>query len=140
MSNVNRQRKLARITSQNSEEVALSQTRISEFLSDNADKDKTRPSAPASHDAERTSNLSPQFGRVPLLKQPVSETEGTAKVAWSVVKPNTTSTSHEELQNPSNSLDIACTSEVKRGKTTKKKETRKEANDEGFGCYGTGRP
>ena len=31
-----------------------------------------------------------------------------------------------EPQNPSNSLDIACTSKVKRGKTTKKKEKEKK--------------
>ena len=54
MSNVNRQRNLTRITSLISEEVALSQTRISEFLSDNVKKDKTRPSAPSSPDAEKT--------------------------------------------------------------------------------------
>ena len=53
MSDVNRQRKVTQITSLNSEEVALSQTRISEFLSDNADKDKTWPSAPPSPDAEK---------------------------------------------------------------------------------------
>ena len=59
MSKVYRQRKVTRITSPNSEEVALSHTRISEFLSDNADKHKTRVSAPSSPDAEKTSNLGP---------------------------------------------------------------------------------
>ena len=58
-----------------------------------------------------------------MLKESVStEAEGTGKVAWSVVKPNTTSTPPVELQNPSN---VACRSEVKRGKTTKKRK-RKE--------------
>ena len=57
---VNRKKKVTRITPLNSEEVALSQPRISEFLSDNANKESTRPSAPSSPDAEKTSNLSPQ--------------------------------------------------------------------------------
>ena len=65
----------------NSEEVALSQPRISEFLSDNANKDSIRPTAPSSPDVEKTSNLSPQVEKVPLLKESVSEAEGTAKVA-----------------------------------------------------------
>ena len=50
---VNRKKKVTRITSLNSEEVALSQPRINEFLSDNANKDKTRSSAPSSPDAEK---------------------------------------------------------------------------------------
>ena len=116
---VNRKKKVTRITPLNSE-VALSQPRISEFLSDNANKESTRPSAPSSQDAEKTSNLSPQVEKVPLLKEFVSEAESTAKVAWSVLKPNTTSTPPVELQNPSNSSDVACRSEVKRGKTMKK--------------------
>ena len=126
---------LTRITLLNAEEVALSQPRISEFLSENANKDSIRPSAPSSPDAEKASNQSPQVEKVPLLKESVSEAEGTAKVAWSVVKPNTTSTSPVEPQNPSNSLGIACTSKVKRGKKLRKKpeEKRKEASDEGFG-------
>ena len=37
----------------NSEEVAWSQPIISEFLSDNVNKDKTRPSAPASPDVKK---------------------------------------------------------------------------------------
>ena len=65
----------------NSEEVALSQPRISEFLSDNANKDSIRSTAPSSPDVEKTSNLSPQVEKVPLLKESVSEAEGTAKVA-----------------------------------------------------------
>ena len=117
---VNRKKKVTLITPLNSEEVALSRPRINEFLSDNANKDSTRPSAPSSLDAEKTSNLSPQVEKVPLLKESVSEAEGTAKVAWSVVKPNTTSTPPVELQNPSSFSDVACRSEVKRGKTTKK--------------------
>ena len=65
----------------NSEEVALSQPRISEFLSDNANKDSIRPTAPSSPDVKKTSNLIPQVEKVPLLKESVSEAEGTAKVA-----------------------------------------------------------
>ena len=107
---VNRKKKVTRITPLNSEEVAMSQPRISEFLSDNANKESTRPAATSSPDAEKTSNLSPQVEKVPLLKEPVSEAEGTAKVAWSLVKPNTTSTLTVELQNPSNSSDVACRS------------------------------
>ena len=57
---VNKKKKVTRNTPLNSEEVALSQPRISEFLSDNANKESTRPSAPSSPDAEKTSNLSPQ--------------------------------------------------------------------------------
>ena len=113
---IHRTKKVTRITPLNLEEVALSQPRISEFLSDNANKESIRPSAPSSPDAEKTSNLSPQVEKVPLLKESISEAEGTAKVAWSVVKPNTTSTTPVELQNPSNSSDVACRSEVKRGK------------------------
>ena len=135
-------KKVTRMTLLNSEQVALSQPRISEFLSDNANKDSTRPTAPSSPDAEKTSNLSPQVEKVPLLKESVSEAEGTAKVAWSVVKPSTTSTSLVKPQNPSNSSDIACTSKVKQGKKLRKKtkEKRKEASDEGFRWYVTGRP
>ena len=56
---------------------------------------------------------------------------------WSVVKPNTTSTPPVELQNPSNSSDVACRSEVKRGKNYEKKRKRKEASNEGSGWYDT---
>ena len=118
---VNRNKKVTRITSLNSEEVALSQPRINEFLSDNANKDKTRSSAPSSPDAEKTSNMSPQVEKVPLLK----ESDSTAKGVWSVVKPNTSSTPPVEPQNPSNSSDVACRSEVKRGKNYEKKTKKK---------------
>ena len=127
---VNRKKKVTRITPLNSEEVALSQPRISEFLSDNANKDINRPSAPSSPDDEKTSNPSPQVDKVPLLKESVSEAEGTAKVAWSVVKPNTTSTPPLELQNPSNSSDVACRSEVKRGKNYEKKKRKRREKSE----------
>ena len=75
----------SRITILNSEEAAQSQTRISEFLIDNTNKDNIRPCAPSSPNAEKTSNLSPQAEQVPLLKESVSEAEGTAKMVWSVV-------------------------------------------------------
>ena len=65
--------KVIRMTPLNSEEVALSQPKISEFLSDNANKDSIRPTAPSSPDVEKTSNLSPQVENVPLLKESVSE-------------------------------------------------------------------
>ena len=58
------------MTPLNSEEVALSQPRISEFLSDNANKDSIRPTAPSSPDVEKTSNLSPQVEKVLLLRSP----------------------------------------------------------------------
>ena len=64
--------------------------------------------------------------KVPLLKESVSEAEGTAKVTWSIVKPNTASTFSAEPQNPSNSSDITCTYQVKREKTTKKKKNGRE--------------
>ena len=60
MPNIIRSRKVTRIIPLNSEEVARSQTRISEFLSDNADKSNTRKCAPSCPDTEKTSNLSPQ--------------------------------------------------------------------------------
>ena len=100
--------------------MAQSQTRISEFLSDNASKDNTRPYAPSSPNAGKTLNLSPQIEKVPLLKKSVSEAEGTAKMVWSIVKPNTTSTSPVESQNPSNFSEVACKSKVKRGKKSNK--------------------
>ena len=46
-------KKVTRITPLNSEEVARSQQRISEFLSDNANKNKTRPSASSIPYAEK---------------------------------------------------------------------------------------
>ena len=96
--------------------MARSQPRINEFLGDNANKDNTRPCAPSSPDAKKTSNLSPQVEKVPLLKQSVSDFEGTAKMVWSVVKPNTASTSPVKFQNPSNFSEVACKSRVKLGK------------------------
>ena len=74
-------KKVIRMTPLNSEEVALSQPRISEFLSDNANKDSIQPTAPSSPDVEKTSNLSSQVEKIPLLKESLSEAEGTAKVA-----------------------------------------------------------
>ena len=65
--------------------------------------------------------MSSQVEKVSLLKESVSQ----AEVAWSVVKPNTTSTSPVEPQNPSNSSDIACRSKMKRGKTIKKRRKKK---------------
>ena len=115
MSNIIRSRKITRIIPLNSEEVARSQPRIIEFLSDNANKDNTRLCAFFSPDAEKTSNLSPQVEKVPLLKVSVSEAEGTAKMVWSVVKPNTTPTFPVESQKPRNFSEVACKSEVKRG-------------------------
>ena len=115
MSNIIRSRKVTRIIPLNSEEVVRSQPRIIEFLSDNANKDNTRLCASSSPDAEKTSNLSPQVEKVPLLKESVSEADGTAKMVWSVVKPNTTPTSPVESQNPSNFSEVTCKSKVKRG-------------------------
>ena len=133
---VSKKKKVTGITPLNSEEVALSQPRISEFLSNNANKESTRPSVPSNPDAEKTSKLSPQVEKVFWLKESVSKADGTVKVAWSVVKPNITSTPPVELQNPSNSSDVACRSEVKREKTTKKTEDKgKEASNEGSGQY-----
>ena len=51
-------KKVIRMTPLNSEEVALSQPRISEFLSDNASKDSIRPTAPSSPDVEK--NIKPK--------------------------------------------------------------------------------
>ena len=110
MSNIIISRKVTRIIPLNSEEVARSQPRIMEFLSDNANKESTRLCAPSSPDAKETSNLSPQVEKVPSLKESVSEAEGTAKMVWSVVKPNTTPTSPVEPQNPSNCSEVACKS------------------------------
>ena len=96
MFNIIRSRKVTRIIPLNSEEVARSQPRIIDFLSDNASKDNTRLCASSSPDAEKTSNLSPQVEKVPSLKESVSEAEGTANMVWLVVKPNTTPTSPVE--------------------------------------------
>ena len=93
MSNIIRSKKVTRIIPLNSEEVARSQPRIIKFLSDNANKDNTRLCASSRPDAKKTSNLSPQVEKVPLLKESVSEAEGTANMVWSVVKPNTTTIS-----------------------------------------------
>ena len=54
LSNIIRSRKIKRIIPLTSEEVARSRPRISEFLSDNASKDNTRPCAPSSPDDEKT--------------------------------------------------------------------------------------
>ena len=121
MSNIIRSSKAPQIIPLNSKEVARSQPRIIEFLSDsNANKDNTRLCASSSPDAEETSNLSSQVGKVPLLKEAVSEAEGTAKMVWSVVKPNPTPTSPVEPQNPSNFSEVACKSKVKRGEISNK--------------------
>ena len=120
MSNIIRSRKVTRIIPRNSEEVARSQPRIIGFLSENASKDNTRLRAPSSPDAEETPNLSPQIEKVPLLKESVLEAESTAKMVWSVVKPNTTPTSPVEPQNPSNFSEVACKSKVKRGEKSNK--------------------
>ena len=116
MSNIIRSRKVTRIILLNSEEEAWSQPRIIEFLSDNSNKDNTWLCTSSSPDAEKTSNLIPQVEKFPLLKESVSEAEGTAKMVWSVVKPNTTPTFSVEPQNPSNFLEVACKSKVKRGR------------------------
>ena len=75
-----RSRKVTRIIPLNLEEVARSQPRIIEFLSDNANKNNTRLCASSGPDAEKTSNLSPQDEKVSLLKESVSDAEGTAKM------------------------------------------------------------
>ena len=124
---IHRTKKVTRMTPLNSEKVALSQPRMSEFLSNDASKDNTRLSAPSSPDSEKTSNLSPQVEKVSLLKELVStEAECTGKVARSVVKPNTTSTPPVELQNPSNSSDVACRSEVKNHEKNGRERKRSE--------------
>ena len=135
MSNIIRSRKVTRIIPLNSEEVARSQPRIIEFLSDNANKNNTRLCASSSPDAEKKSNLSPQDEKVPLLKESVSDAEGTAKMVWSVVKPNTTQTSPVEPQNPSNFSEVACKSEVKRGKKLNKAITTPKLSLHNLECW-----
>ena len=96
-------------------------------MSDNANKSEIWSIAPSSPDSEKTSNLSLQVKKARLLKESVStEGESTAKVVWSVVKPNTFSTSLVEPQNPSNFPDVACRSEMKGGKNYKKYRNRRE--------------
>ena len=58
-SDIIRSRKVTRIIPLNSEEVAQSQPRISEFLSDNANKDITWPWAASSPDAEKNIRSGP---------------------------------------------------------------------------------
>ena len=120
MSHIVKSRKVTRIIPLKLEEVARSQPRISEFLSDNAEKDNTWPCAPSSPDAENTSNLSSQVEKIPLLKKSDSEAEGTSNIVWLVVKPNTTSISLVEPQNPSNFSKVACKSKVKLGEKSNK--------------------
>ena len=120
MFNIIRSRNVTRIIPLNSEEVARSQPRMIEFLSDIANKDNTRLCASSSPDADETSNLSPQVEKVPLLKESVSEAEGTEKMVWSVVKPNSTPTSPVEPQNPRNFSEVARKSKVKRGEKSNK--------------------
>ena len=67
-----------------------------------------------------------------MLKESVSEAKGTAKVAWLVAKLNTTTTSPVHPQNPSNSSNIACTSEKKRGKNYEKKTEEKRREMKGL--------
>ena len=135
MSNIIRSRKVTQIIPLNSEKVARSQPRIIEFLSDNANKDNTWLCAPSSPDAEETSNLSPQVAKVPLLKESVSEAEGTAKMVWSVVKPNTTPSSPVEPQNPSNFAEVACKSKVKRGEKSNKALTAPKLSLHNLECW-----
>ena len=66
MSNVIRSRKVTRIISLKSEEEARSQTRISEFLIDNVNKDNTRPCSSSNTDVEKTLNQGPQVEKVSL--------------------------------------------------------------------------
>ena len=115
--------------------MAQSQTRVSEFLSSNANKDNSRPYAPSSSNAGKTLNLIPQVEKVCLLKKSVSEAEGTAKMVWSVVKPNTTSTSPVKSQNPSNFLEVACKSKVKRGKKSNKAITAPKLSLHNLECW-----
>ena len=63
MSDIIRSRKLTRIIPLHSEEVARSQPRINELLSDNANKDNTRQCAPSCPDAEETLNLTLKLRR-----------------------------------------------------------------------------
>ena len=104
-------------------------------MSDNANKNNTRLSAPYSPDAEETSNLSPQVEKVPLLKESVSEAEGTAKMVWSVLKPNTTPTSPVEPQNPSNFSEVACKSKVKLGEKSNKAITAPKLSLHNLECW-----
>ena len=108
MSDIIGSRKVTRIIPLNSEEVARSQPSISELLSDNANKDNTRLCALSSPDAEKTSTLSPQVEKDPLLNESIFEAEGTAKMIRSVMKPNTNPVSPVKPQNPSNFSEDAC--------------------------------
>ena len=128
MSNIIRSRKVTPIIYLNSEEVARSQPRISELLSDNANKDNTRPCTPSSSDAEKTSNLSPQVEKVLLLKESVSEDEGTAKM-------KTTSTSPVEPQNQSNFSEVACKSKLKWGEKLNKAITTPKLSLHNLECW-----
>ena len=77
---IHRTKKVTQITPLNSEKVALSQPRITEFLSDNVSKDIIWLSAPSGPDSEKTSNQSSQVEKVLLLKESVgTEAEGTSE-------------------------------------------------------------
>ena len=108
---------------------------LSEFLSDNANKDNTGPCAPSSPDAEKTSNLSPHVEKVPLRLKSVSEAEGTAKKLWSVVKPNTTSTFPVEPQNPRDFTEVACKSKAKSGEKLNKTIMTPKLSLHSFECW-----
>ena len=55
-----------------------------------------------------------------MLKESVSEAEGTANMVWSAVKPNITSTSPVEPQNPSNFSEVSCKSKMKQREKSNK--------------------
>ena len=58
-----------------------------------------------------------------MLKESVSEAEGTANMVWSAVKPNITSTSPVEPQNPSNFSEVSCKSKMKQREKSNKATT-----------------
>ena len=58
-----------------------------------------------------------------MLKESVSEAEGTANMVWSAVKPNITSISPVEPQNPSNFSEVSCKSKIKQREKSNKATT-----------------
>ena len=70
-----------------------------------------------------------------MLKESVSEAEGTEKMVWSVVKPNTTPTSPVEPQNPSNFSEVTRKSKVKRGEKSNKAITALKLSLHNLECW-----
>ena len=115
-----------------SSDEALSQSKISDFLSDSANKTQTQDSGTKGREIVLSSTQPSAWKVHPMGVQVQAPKEATKTAASSAEKPNTAQSPKEPPQNPSTSSNVTRKSEGKPGKT---KKTAQNVNSHNIECW-----